>query len=210
MTGRRPVLALALVLVACGCSVWNGQARVLEQWNQTPLYICCNLRPSNGDISDANWYESASLLNTPSGALPFGTAVTVTDVGRKAFKIHTSDYGDFTVYHAYGTEDLGSYMQKLLVREDPKEIVRGFPQEIQDAIFEGRILKGMTKQQVLMAIGYPPTHRTPGIAANEWTYWANRWRTYKLQFDRDGRLVRAWGRLPGSFGSLSEAGARSP
>ena len=161
-------------------------------------------RPSKGEISDANWYESAALLNSPSGALPFGTQVTVTDIGRKSFKIRSAEYGEFTVYHSYGTDDLASYIAKLILREDPKPTVREYPEEIQDAIFDGRVVKGMTKEQVLIAIGYPPTHRTPGIGANEWTYWANRWRTYKLQFSRDGRLVRAWGRSPGPFGRLSD------
>jgi hypothetical protein len=207
MDGLRNLIACSLIVVVCGCSGagWREQSQLEEQYSQGPLYTCCNLRPSNGEISDANWYESASLLATPSGALPFGTPVTVTDVGRKSFHLRTDGYGDFTVYHAYGTEPLGNYMKKLLVRDDPKETVRAFPQDIQDAIFEGRVLKGMTKEQVLIAIGYPPTHQTPGVGSNEWTYWTNRWRTYKLQFDRDGRLNRAWGRLPGKFGSTGLA-----
>jgi len=156
-------------------------------------------RPSNGELSDANWYESASLFATPSGALPFGAPVTVVHVDRESFTFRTDEYGQLTAHHTYGVEDLGTYMQRILVRDDPKEIALGFPQEIQDAIFEGRVVKGMTKQQVLMAIGYPPTHQTPGIASNEWTYWTNRWQTYKLEFDREGRVTRMLGRLPAAF-----------
>jgi outer membrane protein assembly factor BamE (lipoprotein component of BamABCDE complex) len=190
----------AILMAASGCST----AKVVEEWNAGPLYTCCNLRPSDGAISDGNWYESASLLNSPSGMLPLGTPVTVVDVADKSFAMRSADYGDFTVSNDYGTEGLANYMAKILVRDDPKLTVESFPEEVQEAIFEGRVLRGMTKQQVLMAIGYPPTHRTPGIGANEWTYWANRWRTYKLQFDREGRLSRAWGRLPETFGRSSE------
>jgi hypothetical protein len=206
MSGVHHLVACALIPTLFGCSgaSWSEQGRLLEQYRQGPLYTCCNLRPSNGEISDANWYESASLFNTPSGALPFGTSVSVTDVGRESFTIRADGYGDFIVSHGYGTDDLASYMQKLLLREDPGRAVREYPEEIQDAIFEGRVLRGMTKQQVLVAIGYPPTHRTPGIGASEWIYWANRWRTYKLQFDREGHLIRASGRLPQSFGDLSD------
>ena len=43
----------------------------------------------------------------------------------------------------------------------------------------------MTKQQVIMALGYPPAHRTPSIDGPMWTYWANRWATFEVYFDGD-------------------------
>lgn len=209
MRSLRGVIGCFLVALS-GCSGvgWYEQLQLAEQYGQGPLYTCCNLRPSNGELSDANWYDSASLLGTPSGALPFGAPVTVVHVDRQSFTIRTDEYGELTAYHTYGVEDLGTYMQRILVRDDPKEMALGFPQEIQDAIFEARVMQGMTKQQVLMAIGYPPTHQTPGIASNEWTYWKNRWQTYKLEFDREGRVTRMLGRLPAAFerGGAAAAG----
>ena len=37
----------------------------------------------------------------------------------------------------------------------------------------------------LMAIGYPPLHRTPSLGSSQWTYWANRWATFEVYFDGD-------------------------
>ena len=189
---------LAVINCACGAS-WHEREQLRNLYAEEPLYTCCNLRPTEGAISDANWYETSSILATPNGALPFGTQVEVIDVGGKSFSVRTAQLGEFTISLEYGNEPLAEYMNKLLLKENPEDLVATFPADVQDAIWEARVIPGMTKDQVLIAIGYPPTHRTPGTAANEWTYWSNRWRTYKLQFNRQERLSRAWGRLPGPF-----------
>jgi outer membrane protein assembly factor BamE (lipoprotein component of BamABCDE complex) len=44
----------------------------------------------------------------------------------------------------------------------------------------------MTREQVILSLGYPPTHRTPSTEGREWTYWYNRWVTYKIIFDDAG------------------------
>jgi hypothetical protein len=126
-------------------------------------------------------------------------------VGGKSFTIRTEELGEFELGIEYGNDTLAEYMGKLLVRENPADLVTAFPVEPQEAIWEARVIPGMTKEQVLIAIGYPPTHRTTSTTSttiNEWTYWSNRWRTYKLQFNREGRLSRGWGRLPGAFGQI--------
>jgi hypothetical protein len=50
----------------------------------------------------------------------------------------------------------------------------------------------MTRDQVLMSLGYPPAHRTPSLSASTWTYWQNRWVTMVVAFegDRVSRVVR--------------------
>ncbi len=44
------------------------------------------------------------------------------------------------------------------------------------------------------AIGYPATHRTPSTASNDWLYWYNRFVTYRVQFDADGKVSNVVGR----------------
>jgi hypothetical protein len=45
----------------------------------------------------------------------------------------------------------------------------------------------MTKQGVVIAMGYPPMHRTPSLAKNTWRYWGAR-RGLLVNFDRNGAL----------------------
>ena len=47
----------------------------------------------------------------------------------------------------------------------------------------------MTRDQVLMSLGYPPAHRTPSLEGPTWTYWQNRWATMVVVFDGD-KVVR--------------------
>jgi outer membrane protein assembly factor BamE (lipoprotein component of BamABCDE complex) len=44
----------------------------------------------------------------------------------------------------------------------------------------------MTRDEVLMSLGHPPTHYTPTLQMNLWTYWHGRFGTYKVVFNRDG------------------------
>jgi outer membrane protein assembly factor BamE (lipoprotein component of BamABCDE complex) len=46
----------------------------------------------------------------------------------------------------------------------------------------------MTRDQVIMSLGYPPTHRTASLQDAEWTYWYNTWVTYKVVFNAAGKV----------------------
>ncbi|MBB5017429.1 outer membrane protein assembly factor BamE (lipoprotein component of BamABCDE complex) [Chitinivorax tropicus] len=49
-----------------------------------------------------------------------------------------------------------------------------FGKQIEEAIQQGRIIKGMPKAAVLMAVGYPPAHKTPSLDDDQWTYWSTK------------------------------------
>lgn len=53
---------------------------------------------------------------------------------------------------------------------------------------QGKALKGMSKQGVMTALGYPAAHRTPSLDENEWIYWANRFKTKAVIFNESGKV----------------------
>jgi hypothetical protein len=53
-------------------------------------------------------------------------------------------------------------------------------------IREGKVLYGMSKNGVMMALGYPATHRTPFLDSNTWIYWTNRFTTLEVNFNDKG------------------------
>jgi len=53
-------------------------------------------------------------------------------------------------------------------------------------IEEGIAINGMTKDGVMMALGYPATHKTPSPDSNRWIYWRNRFGTIAVEFDGNG------------------------
>ncbi len=46
----------------------------------------------------------------------------------------------------------------------------------------GKVEKGMRKEAVIAAIGYPPQIETASLEANEWTYWSARFNKFKVFF----------------------------
>ena len=51
----------------------------------------------------------------------------------------------------------------------------------------GRLRYGMTKQEVIMARGYPPGHKTTSTESDFWIYWSSRFVTHSLAFE-NGKL----------------------
>ncbi len=63
-----------------------------------------------------------------------------------------------------------------------------FTQEEQNNIRNGQIVKGMSKEAVLMSYGFPPEHRTPSLERDDWIYWESRWSSETAIFEK-GKLV---------------------
>ena len=51
----------------------------------------------------------------------------------------------------------------MLVHEDPTLRLQSFAPGVQQSIRDGYVERGMTREQVLMAVGYPPTHETASL-----------------------------------------------
>jgi hypothetical protein len=180
---QRPIMPVllgvfAVALAACHPPV---SPEVLTQWQGRTLYTCCTIHYEHSDVSDANYFVGSTL--------PFGSPVVVERM--------TSDSATFrsgatqlTLYQSYGRdqESAQQYFSKIFVETDPHTVFATWPQPVQKAITDGRVERGMTRQQVIMSLGYPPTHRTASTDLNTWTYWYNRWVTYQVQFGDDGKV----------------------
>ena len=144
-------------------------------------YTCCNLHHADDWISDANW---GAFPLIPAGAqikvVGYGSNRAYVEIEGKAFRIG----------HDYGRahEPLDQYVAKLVVKEDPRAKVATYPDWIREAIRVGRLTQGMTREQAIIAAGYPATHRTPILEAPVWTYWNDRQTRYQVSWDAEGRI----------------------
>ena len=185
MTMKRILVLVALsAVVGCRPAV---SPQVLQSYQNRTLYTCCNIHHEGQDISDANYYVGTMV--------PLGAGVKVQSAGRTSLTF-TADGTLLTLSEDYGREQepFQQYFDKVLVSEDPKPRVARFSHSVQQAIHDSRVEKGMTREQVILSLGYPPAHRTPSTAASEWTYWYNRWVTYKVVFDDTGKVSNVVGR----------------
>ncbi len=181
-------LALSAVVLS-GCAS-RGAPLLLAHYQGQDLYTCCNIYYERDSSVDAN-YHVGTLI-------PYGSPVRVEKATANSLTVNAGG-ATVTLHHEYGgaQESAQQYFDKLLAREDPKPKVATYSKAVQAAIHESRVEVGMTRAEVITSIGYPPTHRTPDLAAPEWTYWHNRWLTYKVVFDQDGRVARFIGtRVP--------------
>lgn len=176
----RRVILVAMILSVVGCQKAMSP-ELLKQYQSRTLYTCCNIFHESDQINDANYHVGQMV--------PLGSSAQVQDAARKGVTFLAGGT-KLTLTQAYGQneESFQQYIDKILVPLDPKAKLMSFPKDVQDAINDSRVEVGMSKEQVLMSIGYPPTHRTPSTTSNTWTYWWNRWVTYTVQFDDSGKV----------------------
>jgi hypothetical protein len=147
------------------------------------------------------WYEKSEKIlstNYHKGAMiPIGTKVEVLKSNRK--KIEFRDSASGTVFKIklvkkYTDLNPDEFFNRYFSKDNllnSGEFNSLSPME-KEAVKAGRIEKDMSKAAVLLAYGYPPTHRTPSTDQDTWTYWVSRLGNFLVQFE--GGKVTASGR----------------
>jgi hypothetical protein len=147
---------------------------------------CCNLHYDKDWISDANWGQLPMIpAGTPIKVVSYGWNRASVEIDGKPYRIG-QDYGR-------KEEPLEKYISKLIVKSDPKAKVAAYPEKIRAAVREGRILPGMTREQVIIAAGYPPTHRTPSLDSQVWNMWQSRAGRYEVYWTTKGTVDKIVG-----------------
>lgn len=191
----------ALIFVLNGCGSGNAAIKAAQEKEASELaatggrvssakglrigYSCCNLRYSGDWVSDMS-----------SGELPFiplGTQLLVREIDGTRANVEAGDKL-YRFGHDYGRaqEKTSEWIDKLVVLDDPASKLAKYPATIRAAIEAGKILKGMTKEQLIMAIGYPATSDTPKLDVATWKYY---WSRYPIVIHWDnGRVSKIEGR----------------
>ncbi len=189
--------ALGALVIAAACkgpvvqSPLTGQAR----------YLCCNMRYEKPVITD-NPYQVGTLI-------PVGTRVEIVEVRTDRVRFRPEGHPEITLVERYGRRALpfDQLVSRIFVETDPRErLARTAPPPRARGKRRARAAEpaapsrlelvervvvepGMTREEVVMTIGYPPAHRTPSLEQPEWHYWKNRWDEYTVVFEGD-RVAR--------------------
>jgi hypothetical protein len=167
-------------------------APVISAKNESPLgkeyYTAANI-----------WYKhpwKIWSLNRHQGAmLSVGTRVTIKDISRSAIHFVDQKGTKYRLllarkYSAPGFTIKDLFEQYFAV-SDPMAKDGAFTrlnEQEKNAVRTGRIAPGMSKEAVLMAYGYPPSHMTPALESDVWKYWVHRFRAQLVYFS-NGRVT---------------------
>jgi hypothetical protein len=176
--------AFCVVLAIAGCKgsdtrPADGQpaAEVKKEAGIRNGYACCNLHYSGDWISDSNLAQ-----------LPFiaaGTPIKVLRIdGYRAYV--EVDGKPMRLGHDYGRaeESTEQWVNKMVVLDDPKAKIARFTPAVRNAIAKGQLMRGMTREQVIMAVGHPQTNENPRLDGPYWRYWWSSFGPYYVYWNK--------------------------
>jgi hypothetical protein len=171
------IAAAGLSLLAAGCNEQN-----IRPSNDKPGlpngYTCCNFHYEKDWINDGNYAQLPML--------PAGSRIRVIDYGRYRASVEI-DGKPFRLGLDYGrtAETTEQWVAKLVVDSNPAEKLATYPRHVREAIQRGQIMLGMSKEQVIMSLGYPLTSENPRLDAPLWRYWWSSFGEYRVHWNGD-------------------------
>jgi len=145
-------------------------------------FLCCNMRTTGDWISDSNYNDSGQRV------VPLGTPTKVTGYGRYRVLV-TIDGKRQAIGNDYSRDlKLDVFAKRYVVSEDPRVKLASYPAKLRESIQAGRIARGMTREQVLMSIGYPISSENPRLDATTWRYWVSSFAEFQVVYDDAGRV----------------------
>jgi len=175
-TGRRRALRALAVMAA----LLAGNTTAQEKYEG---YLCCNMRSDGSWISDSNYAEGGKRV------IPAGTPVQVTGYGRYRVKVRI-DGQKQEIGNDYSRDlDNAAFARRYVVLDDPAVAMASWPAKVQEAVRQSRVTPGMSREQVITALGYPISSENPDLDADLWRYWLSSFGEFQLHFDDRGRLT---------------------
>lgn len=103
--------------------------------------------------------------------VPINSKVTLTSLGSKKMQLRIEKTGlllNIENVEKHTKKDMATIAKNMLTRE---EVPLGkFEEKTAKIIRNGMLALGMTKEQVVMTRGYPPTVNTPSLEIDTWSY----------------------------------------
>lgn len=170
-------VAVLTVLGATGCSTPVVVSEVLQQPIDAPIYTKYNL-----------WYEdpeAVNSLNIQQGRiLPVGTKVEPLEATDKKLRFKTEDGSIYQIDFDSGMWmcSMREFIQNYLTLEPPSKILAAVRPDKLSFVKRGEAVPGMTREEVLIAYGPPPTARTPSRQNETWIYFVTPYDAIRVVF----------------------------
>lgn len=185
---KKLTIAACVFSALAGCS---GHVALKDASGQDLIgkkaYTQFNLYP---DRTRGRLYTLNYLL--PDAMIPRCSEVELLEMNRKVLVLREVSSGrqfNYLLHKATG-EPIEVSAAKTFASSCDQNAVKTMSKADREGISSGKLAKGMSKQGVLLAAGYPPAHRTPSLDGNEWTYWKNRFNTLRVIFNDQGIVTQ--------------------
>ncbi len=176
---------VAVLLVSCagapggnGGSEQNATTRARSTASLRNGFACCNLRYSGDQLNSANYAKLPFIAaGTPVLIRAVDNAQAIVEIDGRQMLLRPD--------RAQTGETPARWLEKAVVAQDPRRRLEEFPAGVRAAIQSGRVMKGMTREQVIMSIGYPHVDDKKGLEAPSWRYWWSDFESFYVQWTRD-------------------------
>ena len=182
---RMALAAVAVLLASCagtpggdGVSEPTAAKRTRSTATVRSGFACCNLRYSGDHLSSPNYANLPFIaVGTPVLIRAVDDAQAIVEINGQQLQLRP-DPGNTR-------ESPAQWLDKAVVAQDPRRRLDGFPDGVRAAIQSGRVMKGMTREQVIMSLGYPQVDGRKGLDAPSWRYWWSAFESFYVQWTRD-------------------------
>jgi hypothetical protein len=127
-----------------------------------------------------------------AGLIPICSDVTIVKSSKKKLTFEYQGQEFEIGYEGY-TEKAGVPFQKAVEtlyfgKTCDRAKLQALGKLDREGVRTGQPKVGMTREGVLLAMGRPPIHANPDLAASSWHYWRNRYGKQIVNFDEDGKV----------------------
>jgi hypothetical protein len=136
---------------------------------------------------DGDWISDEPYPQLP--LVPVGSRIKVVSFARhRAHVLIDGRKMRIGVDHGRDAETIEQMVARVSGPDDPRARIAAWPLDVRRAIGAGRVVPGMDKPQVVVALGRPRLDQTPLLEADEWRYALDNGEEVFLVFGSDGRL----------------------
>jgi hypothetical protein len=164
-------------------------------------FLTCNLRYDfyrlQNRASDLNWGEWKKIVpvGTPVKVTPatdlvrFGPEAGSSIPIRHTWSFFIADLQINLKNDNHRSMPEAAFLSRFVTSNDLRPQLATFSAEIQEAIRQGRVTTGMTREQVMMSLGPLPATENPNPKSSVMTYYWGSFDTLQLVLDSAGKLA---------------------
>ena len=176
------LLVLSIISFVAGCNAKSSSPDVASKTRYTRFNVHVYTRGNDVLVGSAISYYAAQNHSM----VPYNTAVTI-DKYRMGIILNVTATGRKIYFECPGKwiNEMPATEYIELITSDQAVQYNDLSEIDKKGIASGSPFVGMSKQGIMIALGYPAPSYTPSPDTNEWVYWRNRFTKATICFENN-------------------------